>query len=150
MTFQVTGASSTGFLNQNLVDMAMLSHEREGRLRRTVKLSKNFYEALTRHPVPLRESAIRTLSDNSQSLDIYCWLAHRLHALGKACLITWKSLYAQFGTSYNLMKNLRSRFLDSLHVAVAVYPEARVDADATGIVLRPSRPPFPPRPAPTW
>ena len=145
MTFQVAGASSTGFLNQNLVDTAMFSHEREGPLLKTVKLSENFYEALTRHPVPLQESAIRAISDNSQSLDIYCWLAYRLHALDKPCPITWKALYAQFGTSYNLMKNFRPRFLDSLHVALAVYPEARVDADATGIVLRPSRPPVPPR-----
>lgn len=145
MTFQVAGQGSTGFINQNLVDTAMFSHEREGPLLGTVRLSETFFAALTKHPVPLQESAIRAIANNSQALDIYCWLAYRLHALDKPCPITWKALHAQFGGGYKALKHFRPRFSESLEVALAVYPEAQVHVDPVGVTLRPSRPPVLPR-----
>ena len=145
MTFQVAGQGSTGFINQNLVDTAMFSHEREGPLLRTVTLSENFYAALTKHPVPLQESAIRAIANNSQALDVYCWLAYRLHVLDKPCPITWRALHAQFGAGYKAFKHFRARFAESLAMALAVYPAARVAVDKVGVTLWPSSPPVLPR-----
>ena len=145
MTFQIDGPSSTGFLNQNLVDTAMFNHERGGPLLNTVTLSETFFAALTKHPVPLQESAIRAIANNSQALDIYCWLAYRLHVLDKPCPITWKALHAQFGTAYKQLNNFRMRFNDSLQIALAVYPEAQVKVDKLGVKLLPSRSPVPRR-----
>jgi hypothetical protein len=31
-------------------------------------------ESLKRHPVPLEESAIRAIANNSMTLDVYAWL----------------------------------------------------------------------------
>ena len=42
-----------------------------------------FYKSLRDHPVPLQEAAIRELRDRSMSLDLYVWLAWRLHTLAK-------------------------------------------------------------------
>ena len=146
MTFQIEGATGTGFSSQNLVDTSMFSHEDgSSGLMGSVTLSDGFYKALMRHPVPLQESAIRAISNNSQALDIYCWLAYRLHVLDRATAITWKSLHAQFGASYRLLKHFRPRFVESLHLALGVYPEAAVEISDTGITLMPSQPPVSPR-----
>ena len=97
MTFEIASGKKTGFINQNIVDTAMFTHEAEGMLLDTVKLSESFFNQLKRHSVPLQESAIRAISNNSQALDIYCWLAYRLHSLDRPCPITWTALHAQFG-----------------------------------------------------
>jgi len=46
-----------------------------------VTLDETFYEALRDHPVPLLESAIKQLKEKSLALDVYVWLAYRLHSL---------------------------------------------------------------------
>ena len=88
MTFQISNADKTGFINQNIVDTSMFTHENEGHLLETVKLGESFFDQLKRHPVPLHEAAIRAISNNSQALDIYCWLAYRLHSLKTNCTIS--------------------------------------------------------------
>jgi len=45
----------------------------------TVRLSPDHWENLKNHAVPLDEVAIAALSHNAMALDIYAWLAQRLH-----------------------------------------------------------------------
>jgi len=33
------------------------------------------------HPVPIEENAIAMIANNSMAIDVYCWLAYRLHSL---------------------------------------------------------------------
>lgn len=139
MTFQINQGDKVGFINQNLVDTAMFSTDTGGLLD-TVHLSERFYEELHRHPVPLLEAAIRALSNNSQALDIYCWLAYRLHSLSRPTMITWAGLMPQFGGAYNDKKEFRRRFLESLQMALAVYPDAKVEVVRGGLKLERSRP----------
>ena len=63
----------------------------------TAKLSEGFYDQLRRHPVPVEEAAIRALANNSLALDVYCWLAYRLHSLSVQKTVSWKALHGQFG-----------------------------------------------------
>lgn len=105
-----------------------------------VVLDGTFWRALTEHPVPLREAAIRELRDRSMSLDIYVWLAWRLHTLQKLTPISWPALYAQFGGGFAHLRHFRPAFLDALAAAMAAYPEAKVEASEVGVVLHPSRP----------
>jgi len=111
----------------------------------TVKLSETFYDALTKHPVPVLEAAIKQLSSSSMAIDLYIWLAYRLHVLSKPQHITWVSLHSQFGGGYKSVAGFKYRFGDVLDMALAVYPEATVTRDETGITLHPSAPPIPER-----
>jgi Plasmid encoded RepA protein len=106
-----------------------------------VVLDPDFFDALRRHPIPLREAAIRELRDRSMSLDIYVWLAYRLHSLAGSTRISWPALYGQFGSAYAEMRHFRPRFTEALAAAAAAYPEARLDLGEGGITLHPSRPP---------
>src|SRR3954470_11555568 len=69
-----------------------------------VTLDETFYEALRDHPVPLLESAIKQLKEKSLALDVYIWLAYRLHSLKQPTPISWTSLFAQFGTGFRLSR----------------------------------------------
>ena len=87
------------------------------------------------------EAAIRQLRDRSMSLDIYVWLAWRLHRLTKATSISWPALHAQFGTGFKAVRQFKPRFAEALDAALAAYPEARVELGDKAITLYPARPP---------
>jgi hypothetical protein len=59
--------------------------------------------------------------------------------------LSWKTLKGQFGISIGRMVDFRQRFLPNLALALAVYPDARVDQTDAGLVLHPSRPPVAPK-----
>lgn len=108
-----------------------------------VLLDETFYAALRDHPVPLLEAAIRQLRDRSMSLDIYVWLAWRLHSLSRPTGISWPALHAQFGTGFKALRQFRPHFVEALGAALAAYPEARADLNEKSITLHPARPPVP-------
>lgn len=148
LTFHVRQGNREGLINQSIMDTAMFVRDEaaQGTLFvETTRLSETFFEHLKRHPVPLEDAAIRAISNNSQALDIYCWLAYRLHVLTAPRRITWRALHQQFGASYGQIRHFQPRFMDSLKLACAVYPGADVDVEEAGLVLKPSRPPVVPR-----
>ena len=138
-----------GLVNQNIVDRAMFEPHADlegGTLfTETCKLSEGFVEALCRHPVPVEEAAVRAISNNSAALDVYAWLAYRLHALDKPTSVSWPALKAQFGPGVSRMNNFRAGFLESLRLALAVYRRAKIEVEDRGLVLHPSLPPVAPR-----
>jgi hypothetical protein len=150
LSFHVTAGGREGLMQQNIVDTAMFvpSTDVDGQnvlFVETARLSESFFEHMQRHPVPIEDAAIRALSNNSQAIDIYCWLAYRLHVLTAPRPVHWHALHGQFGGSYQRVRKFRERFVDALKVALAVYPAAHVGADENGLVLHPSRPPVAPR-----
>lgn len=108
-----------------------------------VVLDEVFYAAAREHPVPLLEAAVRHLRDRSMSLDIYVWLAYRLHSLNKPTPMTWAAAHAQFGGGFKEPRFFRRPFVEALEAATAAYPDAKVEIaeDGSGLVLHPSRPP---------
>jgi Plasmid encoded RepA protein len=107
-----------------------------------VLLDEAFYKALEDHSVPLQEAAIRELHDRSMSLDLYVWLAWRLHVLSKPVSVSWPALYGQFGAGYSKISHFKPRFTEALAAAVAAYPQCKVAVDAeSGLTLHPSPPP---------
>ncbi len=107
-----------------------------------VQIDDTFFQALRKHPVPLLEAAVRQLRDRSLSLDLYIWMAWRLHTLEKSTPISWPALFGQFGDGYSHLRHFKPRFANALSAALAAYPEAAVDAGDSGIVLHPSAPPI--------
>ena len=152
LTFHFSGSkgSATGLVNANIVDRALFidvdDGTAQGRLSlETAKLSESFFEQLKKHPVPVEEAAIKALANNSAAMDIYMWLAYRLHALSSSRPVTWAALKGQFGASYRALYHFKPEFLKALQLAMSVYPAAKVEVIETGIVLHPSRPPVQPK-----
>lgn len=108
-----------------------------------VRLDPSFWLSLREHPVPVREEAIKAIGTRSLAIDVYIWLAYRLHSLTKSTPVSWAALHAQFGSGFRLMRQIKPSFMEALHLALAVYPEARVEAEKERLVLHPSPPPVP-------
>jgi hypothetical protein len=153
LTFEVRAGNRLGLASQTIMDTAIFLEPgaeavgQTGMFAQTARLSEQFYEGLRRHPVPLEEAAIGAISNNSMALDIYCWLAYRLHSLNKPTPLTWKALKVQFGAGFAQMNNFKGKFLPNLRLALAVYPAAQVteQEDGKGLILHPSRPPVAPK-----
>jgi hypothetical protein len=108
-----------------------------------VRLDDDFWKSLRDHPVPVREEAIKAIGTRSVAIDIYIWLAYRLHSLSRPTPLTWAAVHAQFGTGVRQIRHMRPVFTEGMSLALAVYPEARVDVNEDGIVLHPSPPAVP-------
>ena len=150
LSFHITGNGRTSALvNQSVVDRALFIEEEDGHQGRlsleVAKLSESYFEQLKKHPVPLEQAAVKSLANNSVAMDAYMWLAYRLHVLTGPKLVTWKALKVQFGTSYKELYHFKSKWPKALQLALAVYPDAKVDILDEGVMLNPSRPPVAPR-----
>ncbi len=144
MSFQIRQGNRTGLVNQNILDTAMFVDDENSQgslFVERAKLSEMFFEQLQRHPVPIEEAAIKAISNNSMAIDVYCWLAYRLHVLQTPTPISWKALYAQFGAGISRLDKFRACFRSTLELAMSVYPEAKVEVEGRGLKLYPSRPP---------
>ena len=124
------------------------SHDQLPLWQERVRLDEGFYQSLLDHPLPLREAAIRQISSRSMAIDLYVWLAYRLHVLPGPVEVGWPALRRQFGEGYKELRFFRRDVLAPLQLALAVYPEARVTVDEkAGLTLYPSAPPVPERKA---
>ena len=108
-----------------------------------VRLSREYFDSLSSHAVPLDERAIAALANSALALDVYAWLAQRLHRIpkGKPQRLSWPSLHEQFGQGFARLRDFRAAFLRVLANVQAQYPAARVESDEVGLTLRNSPPP---------
>jgi hypothetical protein len=115
----------------------------------TVRLSEEYFQSLGQHAVPLDHRAVAALASSSMALDIYAWLAQRLHRVpaSKPQFIAWDLMHEQFGQGFARIRDFRCRFLQTLHQVAAAYPAAKLSADDHGLTLSHSPPPVPPRPS---
>ena len=130
-----------GFVD-GAINMTDALDDQPGLWQERVLLNEEFYRALRDHPVPLSESALRAIGPRSMVIDVYIWLAYRLHALKRDVEVRWPALYAQFGGGYGAIRFFRRHFIECLAMATAAYPEAHVSLSDGGVILRPSRPPI--------
>ena len=115
----------------------------------TIELSPDFMRMIaTSGRVPVRTDVwmhlLRT-SRAAMTLDIYLWLAYRLHHLKAPARIGWEQLRQQFGSDAE-MKSFKQKFRQALAEARQVYPEANVSEFGSaarggthGIMLRMSK-----------
>jgi len=107
-----------------------------------LELSEDFFDTLTRHAVPLDYRAIGALSHSALALDVYTWLAHRLHRVTKPTRLSWANMKDQFGQEYADAKNFKRKMKKVLLQVRAVYPDAKIDEVDGGLILKASPPPI--------
>jgi hypothetical protein len=149
LTFEIRQGNRVGMTNQNIMESAIFFESpdpAQGTLfAQHARLSEAFFTSLQKHPVPIEEAAIRAIANNSMAIDIYAWLAYRLHALPKATPVSWRALKQQFGISFSRLDNFKATFCSNLKLAMAVYREAKIEDGPQGLILYPSKPPVAPR-----
>lgn len=110
-------------------------------------LSESYFRQISENGVPLDNRALLALKGSALALDVYTWLAHRLHRIeGRPLILHWKALREQFAQEYKGKdpdKNFKKEFVPALKAALAVYPQAKVKPVTGGLMLLPSPPPIP-------
>jgi hypothetical protein len=106
----------------------------------SLMLSNVLFHSILERSAPLATSAIKQLRKSPMDLDVYAWLVHRLFHLSRPSMVSWEQLSNQFGHNYREPRTFRRFFLDSLKRVSAVYPEAKLNVGAAGVLLLPSRP----------
>ena len=104
-------------------------------------LSQAFFDELRRHPVLVDKAALKDLTTSPLAIDIYLWLAFRLHSLPQETPIGWHKLWRQFGSRVGALKNFKPQFEGPLHLALSAYRGAKVRVTDRGLLLEPSPPP---------
>lgn len=117
----------------------------------TVWLSAEFYNHVIEHPVPVSLDALRALRGSPLRLDIYAWLTHKMSYTRRRTTVSWEQLRGQFGSqaadSRSGRFKFRKDFERQLAAVLVVYRDANVEANPTGVVLRPSQTHVAPRPS---
>jgi hypothetical protein len=151
LTFHLQKGNFRGVSNQAIVESAAFFESEKDDDRQqslftdTLRLSEGFYQQLQRHAVRLDERAIRKIHNNSRALDVYSWLAFRLHHLKEPTFISWGALRPQFAAGIKWASNFTPVMRDDLLLALSVYEQAKVDIAERGITVYPSPPPVPDR-----
>ena len=119
------------------------SEEGQGTFPSVIYLSPQYFESLQSHAVPLDERAIAAIAHNAVALDVYCWMAQRLHRVDpkRGQFLAWTNLHEQFGQGYKLIRQFRAAFLNVLTMVKAQYPAAKFGTDQGGMMLFNSPPP---------
>ena len=77
------------------------------------------------------------------ALDVYAWLAQRLHRINPArpAFIQWPALKQQFGPDYGRIRDFKAKFRAALKQVHCRYKAARFEIDGDGMRLFNSPPP---------
>lgn len=108
-----------------------------------IRLSDDYFRSLQDHAVPLNETDLAALAHSALALDLYAWLAQRLHRVDplRPVFIQWPAIKAQFGADYGRMDHFKAKFRIALREVMARYQRARVDVEDGGLRLNASLPP---------
>lgn len=106
-----------------------------------IELSREYFDSLLEHAVPLDPRAVSALAHSAMALDVYSFLARRLFTLEKSVKVTWHQFHSQFGHEYRDWRNFKKEFSEALRASLAVYPLAKVEEVTGGVLLKPSLPP---------
>ncbi len=109
--------------------------------RSCISLNHRFYEEIVYRPVPIDMAALRALAKarSPMAIDIYQWLTHRMSYLRKPATVPWPALQLQFGGDYGRLRDFKARFLRHLKRVLELYPQANVEPNDGGLLLRSSR-----------
>lgn len=142
-------------INAQVVSSLSVWLEKDARQRvlwpSSINLDPKYFESLQAHAVPLDDRHLAALSHSAIALDVYAWLAQRLHRVqpNRAAFVPWTALQQQFGVGYDRIRAFRSVFKAALVQVRTVYREARIGMDRGGLTLWHSPTPIPRRLFPT-
>lgn len=104
----------------------------------TITFSRDFFDTLSKHALPVNVHAIRAFSGSPRKIDIYYWLTHRLHELSTPLPISWEALKEQFGEGYTRERDFRAKFAEELKHISEVFPKLPATLDEKGLKLKPA------------
>lgn len=101
-------------------------------------LTDEFFQAATKHPIPIDFQIYHSLRQSPMAMDIYTWLTYRMFILrvsGRAeAMIPWAALMLQLGSSYpdtpRGLRNFKTNFLMRLREVTSYWSDSHDHIEA--------------------
>ena len=143
-TYHITNNNGTETHIRNFV-VARSAHidwlrnepQEHGLFENTVRLSQEYVDMLSDHPVPVDLKVISGLR-KPMAIDVYWWLTKRVYGLHEQITITWQQLYQQFGSDTKELWKFKQNFKDAVAEVVEVYP-CRITLGPQRVTVFPNR-----------
>lgn len=107
---------------------------------RWVELNYDFFQSITKSPVPVDMRALRALKHSALALDLYVWATYKTYLAnqkGAAKPVTGRQLHGQFGADYGRLDNFVAKAKEALEAVAAVYPGLRMEFVHGGLWIKP-------------
>lgn len=118
----------------------------------SVRLDRDFFEAITANPVPVDMRALKALKRSPLALDLYalcCYEAFRVQKSGRVRFIPWRALMKQLGADYegeNAARDFGVKCRRALAKVAFVMPSLHLGDTKGGLmILAGSKPAIPPK-----
>ena len=105
-----------------------------------VELNYDFFQSITKSPVPVDMRALRALKNSALALDLYVWATYKTYLAnekGASKPVTWRQLHKQFGADYARLNNFTRKAREALDLVRVVYPGLNIDFVHGGLWIKP-------------
>lgn len=103
-----------------------------------ITLNTDFFNEVTRNPVPVDLRILKLLKNSPLGLDLYMFLAWRTFNLKKPALISWVSLHNQLGGQYTNVKEFARNCRQHLKRIKAIWPELDIEPVKGRLRIKPT------------
>lgn len=115
--------------------------------KRHIHLSLDYWEELQKHPLPLSLEHMRILAGNARAIDLYTFLAYRLHSLKKPLFLTWVTMKEIFGGDIEHMFHFKDKMRKTASLVKLAYTDAKFSCDGQGWTFQKSPAPIQKKPS---
>lgn len=92
-----------------------------------VDLNDEFYNEITRSPIPIDYRVVNELKSHPMCLDLYMFLSWRTYNIKKPTYISWENLKHQIGHQYKDIKQFAQKCIKYIKFIRFLYPEMSVE-----------------------
>ncbi len=103
----------------------------------TISFSKEFYDTLKKHAIPVNTHALRAFSNSARKIDLIIWIGYRIFNIERPVLMSWDALCSQWGENYARFSNFRRDFHKDIMLIKEVFPKLPIKFDDLGCTFSP-------------
>lgn len=103
----------------------------------TVTFSKEFYEGLEDHALPVNAHALKAFANSTLKLDLYSWVIYRINHIREPLTLTFANVHSQFGDGYKRERAFKAELTDALKDMREVLPHLPLSLSEHGLTLHP-------------
>lgn len=101
----------------------------------TIQFSKDFFEQLQNHALPIDVRVLRALSNSARRLDLMMWVTYRITRLNTKLVLDWAPLKEQFGEGYGRDRDFRAALVEDLAALKELFPKLPVKLTERGLEM---------------
>lgn len=103
-----------------------------------ISFSKEFFEEIQRHALPIDVRVLRALSNSARRLDLVMWVTYRITRLHDLFLLDWKPLKRQFGEGYARDRDFRHALAEDVAALKEIFPKLPLRVTERGLEMLPA------------